>query len=168
MTFHALGKQMLAQDGYHVPHAFLLGPGGHATVVRMLPDDQQGKDVMMERLAQEVLHQGSSSVVFTTETWLAPMVPAHDPRARVRARDRADRSEALVTYAITRTGRARTILTRFARPKGRIRLENTVDQGGVDMAFFSPLRAVWSQWPDTGNKDASTEGPGPGGRAPHS
>jgi hypothetical protein len=164
MTFHAWGKQMLAQDGYHAPHAFLLGPGGHATVVRMLPDDQQGKDVMMERLAQEVLHQGSSSVVFTTETWLAPMMPAIDPRAQIRARDRADRSEALVTYALTRNGRARTLLTRFTRPKGRVRLQKTVDQDGADMAFFAPLRAVWSQWPDTGDEAASTEGTDPEGR----
>jgi hypothetical protein len=168
LTFHTWAKQMLAQDGYHVPHAFLLGPGGHATIVRMLPDDQQGKDVMMERLAQEVLHHGSSSVVFTTETWLAPMVPANDPRARVRARDRADRSEALVTYAITREGRARTLLTRFARPRGRIRLESTVDQDGVDMAFLSPLKAVWSQWPDTGDVRARAEGAGSEGRAPRS
>jgi hypothetical protein len=149
MTFHTWGKQMLAQDGHHVPHAFLLGPGGQATIVRMLPNDQQGKDVMMERLAQEVLHQGSNAVVFTTETWLAPMVSADDPRARARARNRADRSEALVTYALTRDGRARTLLTRFARPKGQIRLERTVEYDSVDMAVFSPLKAVWSQWPDT-------------------
>jgi hypothetical protein len=145
-AFHEWGKQMLARDGGHRTVAWLFASDTIAQV-GLNPRDQQGKDVMMARLAQEAERLGASAAVFSTETWFASPLPPGHPYFGVRAGKRPDRQEGFVTYAAIRDGRTAEFFTPFTRPEGKIRVGTTQRQDGVPLPAMAPLMEMWTSWP---------------------
>ena len=118
------------------------------TFVDVTPDDDQAKRAMMAHLAVEVDRLAADELIFTTEAWFALDVPSDDSRFGVRARDRADREDVLVTYALGRDGERLALSSRYE-------VENKTpvfdpEPVGMDFDFgtyFGPVIEVWESWP---------------------
>jgi hypothetical protein len=148
-AFHELGRHVLAADRFHLPIAWLLREGAPVAQTAMHPEDARDKAMMMNRLAVEADRLGADALIFTTEAWEAPLVGHDDARFGLRPEDRADRREALVTYAIARSGTCHTWHSGFGRDSdGAIALEDAKHHVGEPQPFLRPLLAVWSEWPD--------------------
>lgn len=148
-AFHQFARHILTADGYHLPIAWLVRDGVRVVQTAMHPEDQRDKVMMMHRLAVEADRVGADTLMFTTEAWEAPLVRPDDPRFGLRAGERADRSEALVTYAIAQNGPCYTWHSRFQRaPDGAILLEEAEHQVVEAPPFLEPLLTIWSKWTD--------------------
>jgi hypothetical protein len=66
---------------------------------------------------------------------------ADDPQAQKRAGDRMDRSEAFVTYGVSRQGPNLTVMTPFSREGEHIRLGVSHTDTTVPQALLPILRA---------------------------
>jgi hypothetical protein len=126
---HSLGKRMLEVDGFHHTFAWLHRNDEQVEMVLLDREDQQNKVVKIRRLAQEIERTGADTLLFTTEAWFASEVDSDDPRAALRAGERDDRGEALVTYLLRRDGDHGTWITPFERDaNGRVMLRETEEQ----------------------------------------
>ena len=148
-AFHQFGRHVLTADRYHLPIAWLLREGAWVDQTAMHPEDQRDKAMMRHRLAVEADRLGADELMFTTEVWEAPLVGLDDARFGLRAGERDDRREALVTYAMARSEPCHTWRSGFSRDSdGAILLEEAEHHVGEPQPFLAALLAVWSEWPD--------------------
>lgn len=140
-SHHEIGRRMLEIDGHHQTIAILLRGGRRVGINALQAGDQQEKYLMMEALAQDVLQRDADEVILSTEVWMAVALQADDPQAQKRAGDRMDRSEAFVTYGVSRQGPNLTVMTPFSREGERIRLGVSHTDTTVPQALLPILRA---------------------------
>lgn len=143
--FHELGRDVLAIDGYHNTLALLFRSGVRVGMVRLSPEDQQEKYLLMENLARSVLSSGADELVFLTEAWTAPAVPPDDPRARLRAGQRADRGEAFMTHGLTRDGRYMVLESSFSRDGRTVVFDDPDETVEATPQFLFPIMRAWSE-----------------------
>jgi hypothetical protein len=142
-----MGKRILATDGCHITVAFLLRDRQWAAApLVMAPEDQRDKYMMMEELAAEMNRVGADAMIFTTEAWEAPAVDVTDPRYGQPARERKDRSEVLLTYAVERGGPSHVWSTPFAHGDPEIRFGSTAHTDEVEAVALLPVLDVWRTW----------------------
>lgn len=145
-VWHQWGRSFLERDGSHRTIASLF-VGRENTLIDVTPKDDQAKRANLARIALEVDRLGADSLIFTSEAWLAGDVERGDPRHGVGARERPDREDSLITYALARDGTAAGYASRFGTLDGRVVLEDpvslTVDPG----VAFGPVLEVWDRWP---------------------
>ncbi|HEV3035991.1 MAG TPA: hypothetical protein VGX72_14525 [Solirubrobacteraceae bacterium] len=103
-TAHNLARRILEVDGNHATFAWLYRDQSRILTLMFEFEDQQDKIVKIRRIAQEVQRTGADAVLFTGEMWIASEVDADDQRFELRAGERADRAEGLVTYLLRRDG----------------------------------------------------------------
>jgi hypothetical protein len=155
-VWHQWGRRFLERDRGHRTIASLFSPGTH-TLIDVTPDDDQAKRANLAQLALEVDRLGADSLIFTTEAWFAIDVPADDPRHGVRARDRTDRKDTLVTYGIARDGTAVTIASDYELVKGEPELGEPYRLDADPRQSFRPVLEVWDRWPEP-DDDHGTSG----------
>jgi hypothetical protein len=155
-VWHEWGKRMLIHDGGHRTMAMLLADEG-ASYLDVTPEDDQGKWAMMSQIAIEIDRVAATEMIFTTEAWFALDVPEGDPRFGVRARDREDHVDVLMTYAISRDG------TRIALSSEYELVDGTpvfTDPEPIELSTdfetqFTPVLEVWARWPSESGSAAS-------------
>lgn len=145
---HSVAKRMLEVDGSHGTFAWLHRDDHQVATLLLDPEDQQDKIVKIRRLATAVERTGADTVIFTTEIWLAVQLDRQDPRARLRASDRDDRSEALATYMLRLEGDHSTWITTFGRDgNGDVVLGETDEEEALPPTpLFGPVLRVWESW----------------------
>lgn len=149
-AMHELAKRLLEIDGYHRTFAFPYRAGRQVTYYVLDPEDQQDKVVKIRRLASEVDHVGADELLFTSESWWAPEVERGDPRASLRAGQREDRQEMLVTYLLRRGGGHTSWVTPFGRDAAdEPVLAETLEQPFTGRPLFEPVLKVWKRWDAT-------------------
>jgi hypothetical protein len=136
--WHEQAQQILTVDKKHDSMSVLFRGDLPLEIHRAEPEDQQTKLVIMQDLANQVEALGVTGLIRTAEVWEARMLPADHPDAELRAGERADRGEALVTIAATSDGRTRVYSTRFSRVDGEIVLEPTTSENGPFAPSSSP------------------------------
>jgi hypothetical protein len=148
-VFHLMGRRFLAVDGRLETVVWLLRDGHPLRQIALEPQDQREKYLAIARVAEEVDRLGADAVVFTTEVWEAPALDSADSRAEMRPGEREDRTEAMVTYAISRDDKFRLWRSGMTRDDaGNIELgEMSSHEDGVPL-FFQPVFDVWSGWAD--------------------
>lgn len=145
-AFHEWGRQLLATDGKHVTLAWLLDDSKPLRQITLYPKDQRDKYLAIERIAEEVDRLGANEIVFTTEAWEAAPVGPDDSRAKLRAGERDDRTEAFLTYVLRRGGECRIWRSPMIRTDDGLELaEATVQEEPVPV-FLEPVMRVWSSW----------------------
>jgi hypothetical protein len=147
-ALHRFARNVLVADRFHLTIAWLLRDGAEVDQSVLQPEDQQDKTMMAQRLAIEADRLGANGLILTTEAWRAPLVEPDDPRFALRAQERDDRGEALVTYAVARNGPCHTWISVFSRDsKGSIVLDKAEHQTAESQPFLEPLLAMWQTWP---------------------
>lgn len=147
-VWHEWGKRMLIHDGGHETIAILMANDG-MSYFEVTPDDDQSKRAIMNRLAIEVDQRAAEAMIFISEAWIALDVPVGDPQFSVRARDREDREDALITSAVGRDGTRITLVSRYRVEDGT---PTFIDPHPIEMtehfgAQFGPILEVWDRWP---------------------
>lgn len=147
-VMHEWGKQILKVDRYHRSLAWMFrGENAVPQVHAMDPEDQQDKIMMIRLLARDIEEAGADGLIFTAETWHAPEVPSDDPRFDLRAGEREDRLEALVTYALVRGGPHQMFFTPFSRSEaGDIEFSDTSKNELNHVPIFDAVLRVWAKW----------------------
>jgi hypothetical protein len=140
---HQVGRALLQADGGHIMVAFLFRGGQLLATIKLEPDDQQDKYVLMEHLADEVVTRGADEVNVSSEIWMAD-APNDEALAWVRPADRSDRIEGLATYGVNREGQAFTVVTQFDRADGRIVLGEIEEMDNIYLNALLPIRRAWS------------------------
>jgi hypothetical protein len=147
-SLHRFARNVLVADRYHLTIAWLLREGANVDQSVLLPEDQQDKTMMAHRLAVEADRLGADGLILTTEAWLAPLVERDDPRFALRAQDRDDRAEALITYAVARDGPCHTWISAFSRnADDSVVLDEVQHQTAEAQPLFEPLLTMWATWP---------------------
>jgi hypothetical protein len=148
-ALHRFARNVLATDRHHVTIAWLLRGGAEVDQSVLRLEDQQDKTLMAHRLAVEADRLGADGLILTTEAWRAPLVAPEDPRFALRAQERDDCGEALVTYAMERYGPCHTWISAFRRDgNGSILFDDAEHQTARSQPLLQPLLAVWEAWPD--------------------
>jgi hypothetical protein len=147
-VMHEWGKQILKVDRYHRSLAWTFRGGSALPQVHAMdPEDQQDKIMKIRLLAGDIEQAGADGLIFTAETWHAHEVPPDDPRFDLRAGEREDRLEALVTYALVRGGPYRAFFTPFSRSAaGEIEFSDTHMEEHDHIAIFDAVLRVWARW----------------------
>jgi hypothetical protein len=147
-VWHEWGRRMLIHDGGHRTMAMLFADEG-VTYLDVTPDDDQGKRAMMNQVAIEVDRVAATKMVFTTEAWFALDVPRDDPRFGVRARDRDDHLDVLMTYAISRDGTRIALSSQYEQVDGTPLFgdPNPIELSTDFETQFAPVLEVWNRWP---------------------
>jgi hypothetical protein len=141
---HEMARGMFLVDGGHETMAFLMRQGQPVLIVGLDAEDQQSKYLLMAQLAQQVLARGVDEVILTGETWTAPALEPENPDSRLRAGQREDRTEGLVTYGIDRLGRTFGYASPIVRTAdGAAHLE---DMEGAASIYPQTLLPVWRAW----------------------
>jgi len=144
-SFHQGGRGMLLADGYHVAIAWLLRHRQPVSMHQLNFHDQREKYLMIENLADEATQLGADAVIITSEAWEATVPDRESPLAELRASERADRTEALVTHALQRDGTARTWRSAMNRSDAQLTLADPVTDDYVP-PLLRPLLEAWSTW----------------------
>jgi hypothetical protein len=146
--FHEMAKRIIVIDGMHWPMAFIFRRGEQVDLQVFNLEDQQDKIVMMRKLAADVERVGADMVIYTSEIWTAPAITdKHDPRARLRAGERDDRTEAICTYLFEIGAPSTTLFAPFTRdPTGSVILGETTETQRDDLPIFRPIFQVWKRW----------------------
>lgn len=146
---HMMGRTMLVKDGHHETIVWIAR--GHQPLGMMVlrPEEQRDKHLMVERLADEITRLGADRVTFAAEIWEAPAVAADDDeRAILRAEEREDRSEALITSLLRRGDTAVTFRSKILRDGDALTLSEPHLLPGPEPPFLAPIHAAWAEWPD--------------------
>jgi hypothetical protein len=146
-VWHQWARRFLERDGSHRTIASLFA-GRENTLIDVTPEDDQSKRANLARIAVEVDRLGADSVIFTSEAWLAMAVEEGDPRHGVRARDRRDRVDSLITYAVARDGTSAAFSSRFRMDSGLPVLEDPTPLSADPRQSFGPILEVWDSWPE--------------------
>ncbi|MGH2946050.1 MAG: hypothetical protein ACRDPC_07300 [Solirubrobacteraceae bacterium] len=147
-ALHRLGRQMLVVDGEHIMISWLLRDGRVLSQQTLWPRDQREKYLVMERLAAEATRLGANELIITAEAWEAPYFERDDPRHDLRAVEREDRTETLLTHAVRRDGQARTWSSRMHREAESLRLDEVIEVEGYIPPLLRPLIDAWAEWRD--------------------
>jgi len=139
---HQLGRAMLEIDGGHMMVVFLRRGGRHVATIKLEPDDQQDKYVLMEHVAEEVVTTDADEATVSSEIWMAE-APQDEALAWVRPSDRSDRSEGLVTYGANREGETFTLVTPFDRVDGKVVLGETEETDDIYPNALLPILRAW-------------------------
>ena len=147
-AFHQIARAILAGDGFHRPVAWLFRDQQLVSQNALNPEDNQDKVVQTRWLAAQAEKEAADAAVYTTESWWAPEVPADDPRFNLRAADRDDRGEALLTYFLRRDGEHRLWSRQPTHDAddGAVRLDEAIEQSTDARPLFDPLLRVWQRW----------------------
>jgi hypothetical protein len=140
---HQVGRALLKTDGGHIMVAFLFRGGQLLATIKLEPDDQQDKYVLMEHLAEDVVTSDADEVNVSSEIWMAD-APQDEALAWVRPADRSDRTEGLVTYGVNREGETFAVVTPFDRVDGKIVLGEIEEMDGFYPNALLPIRRAWS------------------------
>jgi hypothetical protein len=143
---HDLARRFMAKDDYHITIAFLQRDGRPLSQVVLEPRDQRELFLGMERLATEARQLGANELIMSAEGWEASAVSPSDPRHGLRAEDREDRREVLLTHALRRGGPFRTWRSPVSRVKRATKLGPTTEDKGVPPRF-APIIEEWEHWP---------------------
>ena len=144
-ALHENGRRMLLVDGHHVMIAWLFRDGEPSSQQTLWPEDARDKYLMMERLAAEATRLGANELIITAEAWEATITGADDPQAHLRAGERQDRSEALITHALRRGGDSKTWRSVMTRTESGLRLEDSQVEGYVP-PLLKPMIDAWAEW----------------------
>jgi hypothetical protein len=145
---HTIARQFLQKDGYHDTVLFLLR-GGEPVYLRQLEfDNLRDIPVLMDAVAAEATRLAADGLILTTEVWEAPQVPESHSESGKRASERSDRSEALVTISVERSGRSRTWRTSVQHDgaEDQLSLGDPVATDEIPPVVIPVLRA-WNAWP---------------------
>ncbi len=143
-SHHEIGRRMLAIDGHHQTIAILLRGGMRVGITALDIEDQQAKYLVMDELAEMVARNSADEVILSTEVWMAVQLPEGDAQAHKRAANREDRTEALVTHAVARSGDSLTLMTPFSRDGTRIVLGPVQSDPTFPLAL-QPILGVWKR-----------------------
>lgn len=144
--FHVSGRRFIVVDGYLETVAWILKDGHFLRQVTIRPEDQREKYLAIASLAEEVDRLGANELAFTTEVWDAPVVGPDDARAELRAGEREDRTELMVTYALRRGEKCRVWASRISHTEsGEIELGEMTERE-EDALFLQPILKVWEGW----------------------
>jgi hypothetical protein len=144
---HEKGRMMLAVDKEHAMIAWLFRDGEPLTQLRLEPEDQRGKYLVMDAVASEAQKLGANELILSAEAWEAPAVDRDDARANMRATERDDRTEAFLTHLVTQDGRSLTLRSRIERSdSGEVELADPEDVDDVP-PLMRPLLEAWAEWP---------------------
>lgn len=148
-SFVEVGKKMLVADGFHFTMAFIYNPEGKSEMFQLMPEDQQGKYLMGQEVADHMRRFGADQLLFITETWSADdavLAPGERP---VEA---ASRTEALLFLAVTARGPEHSCqwYVPFSKSEsGEFEFEATKEGWLTFPQFLAPVFAVWEElWPD--------------------
>lgn len=146
-AMHRIGRRVLQVDGFHRAYAWLHAAGKPVAQLILDSEDQQDKVVKTRLLAADVDRLGADVVFFVAETWLAEPVAPDDPRFKLRAGDRDDRREALVSYLLRRDGPQLMWASVFTRTSdGQIVFAEPSKTEFSDVSIFEPVLRVWRSW----------------------
>lgn len=147
-SFVEVGKKILVADGFHLTMAFIYTPDGKSEIFQLMPEDQQGKYLMVQQVADYVRQAGADQLLFITETWSAPddvLAPGERPV------ESPSRTERLLFVAVTARGPERSCqwLVPFSRNEsGEFEFEPTKEGWIGFPQFLAPVFAVWDElWP---------------------
>lgn len=136
---------MLLADGEHIMIAWLYNGNQPVSQQGLSPRDPREKFLIIEQLANEATRLGADGVILTSEAWEAPASKPDDPLVELRAAEREDRTEALVTHALRRDGTMKTYRSPMLRDDGELTLGDvTVDDH--DHPLFRPFLDAWAEW----------------------
>jgi hypothetical protein len=144
-ALHQDGRRMLLVDGHHVMIAWLFRDGEPRSQQTLWPEDARDKYLMMERLAAEATRLGANELILTAGAWEATIVSADDSQARLRAGEREDRSEALITHALRRDGDCRTWRSVMTRTESGLELKDPEVETYVP-PLMQPMIDAWAEW----------------------
>jgi hypothetical protein len=145
-VLHRHGRRILSADGEHIMIAWLSGDGVPLAQQTLWPQDARDKYLLVERLAAEATQLGANEVILTAEAGEAAVVDRDDPRAHLRAGEREDRREVLVTHALRRGAGCQFIRSVMIRPESGLRLgDPETIEGQVDPLLW-PVLDAWAEW----------------------
>jgi hypothetical protein len=144
-NFHQSGRGILLADGYHVTLAWLLRDRQPVSMHQLTPHNQRDKYLMMESLADEATQLGADAVIITSEAWEAAVTDRGSALAQLRASERVDRTEALITHALQRDGTAKTWRSAMNRSADGLKLDDPVTDDHVP-PLLRPMVEAWSTW----------------------
>ncbi len=148
--FHEIGKKLLTVDGYHQTIAWTFRGDEWIGQFVLDPEDEQDKIVNVRLLASEVDKVGADAVLITSEAWFAEAVHRLDPRFELRAAERRDRQEMLLTLLLRRSGDHREWATIFTRnaADGSIQFGHThsAAKNSHELHLYTSIVRVWERW----------------------
>ncbi|MFZ1926441.1 MAG: hypothetical protein WAU42_09895, partial [Solirubrobacteraceae bacterium] len=148
--FHEIGKKLLTVDGYHQTIAWTFRGDEWIGQFVLDPEDEQDKIVNIRLLASEVDKVGADAVLITSEAWFAEAVHRLDPRFELRAAERRDRQEMLLTLLLRRSGDHREWATIFSRnaADGSIQFGHThsAAKNSHELHLYTSIVRVWERW----------------------
>ena len=164
-TLHRIAREILVADGYHITIAWLFRDRKRSRRHVLNPLDHQGKILEIRALAQDVEQTGADAVVLTSEMWIAKEVAATDERFLLRATDREDRQEALITVLLQRSGEHHRFMTLVGRDADEVQPRDLPEHLGPEWALsgrivvgevaesllkspdiYHPITEVWARW----------------------
>jgi tetratricopeptide (TPR) repeat protein len=135
----AIGKAILARDGYHSPMILLHGP--NPETINMRIDDQVDKYLMWEKIAEHVEVSGAQSLIFIGEAWIRV------PEEKLRSKDYSYKPrEGLSLIAASNDGEFVSICAEFKREGNSIHfLKEHLSQkeSSIESRQLEPVRRVW-------------------------
>jgi hypothetical protein len=149
--FHEAAKIMLRKDRHHISIAWPFAGDVQLGQFVLDPEDHQDKIVDIRLLATEIDRLGADAVIMTFEVWYADAAHPLDPCFGLRASERRDRRERLMTYLLRRTGKHHIWHTPFEHRRG----DESVVLGKTSsydtdvreqLPLFRPIFDVWSRW----------------------
>jgi hypothetical protein len=135
-----IAKGILKRDKWHAEFAFLLHPGGLATLTAR-PADQQEKYLFMNDVANEVRRLGATGVVLIADTWWLEN-PDDLPKGK-RPGEVKERREGLMVMGLRSDGERRVRFTSYRRRLGRIQFDDAVEVGADQSFFLAPVLRAW-------------------------
>jgi hypothetical protein len=149
--FHETAKILLQNDGHHISIAWPFAGDVQLGQYVLNPDDHQDKIVDVRLLATEIDRLGADAVIMTFEAWYADAVHSLDPRFGLRASERLDRQERLMTYLLRRMGTHRIWSTPFEHRRSNNsvvlgRTESSDIKAREHLPIFRAIFDVWSRW----------------------
>ncbi|MBA2462451.1 MAG: hypothetical protein H0V45_11895 [Actinobacteria bacterium] len=145
-ALHENGRRMLLADGEHIMIAWLYNGNQAVSQQGLAPRDQREKFLIIEQLANEAARLGADGVILTSEAWEAPAAEPDDPLAELRAAEREDRTEALVTHALRRDGTTKSYRSPMLGLPGELKLGD-VEVYDYEHPLLRPFLDVWAEWP---------------------
>jgi hypothetical protein len=144
---HEQGRNLLRVDKDLAMTAWLVRDRDVIRQLLIQPGDFREQYLAMELVASEVTKLGADALIVTSEAWEAPAVSRDDPRARLRATEREDRRESIVTYAVQRDGQQQSWRSVFRRsPEGDIVLSDMEPLAEDVPPLVRPVIEAWAEW----------------------
>lgn len=144
-ALHENGRRMLLADGEHVMIAWLYRGNRPISQQGLYPRDQREKFLIIEHVAMEATRLGANGVILTAEAWEATVPDPGDPLATLRAAEREDRTEALVTHALRRDGTMKSYRSPMLRVEGELKLGD-VTADDHHHPLLRPFMDAWAEW----------------------